>query len=178
MYYIAVLTTNEADTCPLVFARGSCKNVQQALHKLRNSLSRYYPSICWTVDVATGLSPRRLQTLQVLACEKSSENKLDGSSRLNKMVRPSPQLNWSSLLLIGRCHMTHVHIIGIDLGKNSFHLVGRDRNGHQLSRLKLLEFLSTQEPVSIVMESCGGAHWLARKCQDFGHTPKLLHLNM
>lgn len=74
--------------------------------------------------------------------------------------------------------MTHVHIIGIDLGKNSFHLVGRDRNGHQLSRLKLLEFLSTQEPVSIVMESCGGAHWLARKCQDFGHTPKLLHLNM
>jgi len=75
--------------------------------------------------------------------------------------------------------MTHAHIIGIDLGKNSFHLVGHDRNGHQLfrkklSRPKLLEFLSTLEPVIIAMESCGGAHWLARKCQDFGHTAKLI----
>ncbi|ELI1825053.1 IS110 family transposase [Vibrio parahaemolyticus] len=75
--------------------------------------------------------------------------------------------------------MTHAHIIGIDLGKNSFHLVGHDRHGHQLfrkklSRPKLLEFLSTQEPVIIAMESCGGAHWLARKCQDFGHTTKLI----
>lgn len=75
--------------------------------------------------------------------------------------------------------MTHAHIIGIDLGKNSFHLVGHGRNGHQLfrkklSRPKLLEFLSTLDPVIIAMESCGGAHWLARKCQDFGHTAKLI----
>lgn len=76
--------------------------------------------------------------------------------------------------------MTHAHIIGIDLGKNSFHLVRHDRNGHQLfirkklPRPKLLDFLSTQEPVIIPMESCGGAHWLARKSQDFGHTTKLI----
>ena len=75
--------------------------------------------------------------------------------------------------------MTHAHIIGIDLGKNSFHLVAHDRSGHQLfrkklSRTKLLEFLSIQEPVIVAMESCGGAHWLARKCDEYGHTAKLI----
>lgn len=24
------------------------------------------------------------------------------------------------------------------------------------------------------MESCGGCHWLARKCASYGHTPKLI----
>ncbi|EVT94919.1 transposase IS116/IS110/IS902 family protein [Vibrio parahaemolyticus VP2007-007] len=70
--------------------------------------------------------------------------------------------------------MTHAHIIGIDLGKNSFHLVGHQLFRKKLSRPKLLEFLSTQEPVIIAMESYGCAHWLARKCQDFGHTTKLI----
>ncbi|MGR5269136.1 IS110 family transposase [Vibrio astriarenae] len=70
-------------------------------------------------------------------------------------------------------------MIGIDLGKNSFHLVGHDQHGHQLfkkkfTRQKLLEFLSFHEPVIVAMESCGGAHWLARKCVELGHTPKLI----
>lgn len=43
--------------------------------------------------------------------------------------------------------MNNSHIIGIDLGKNSFHLVGHDHAGNQLfkkklTRQKLLEFLS------------------------------------
>lgn len=75
--------------------------------------------------------------------------------------------------------MKNTHIIGIDLGKNSFHLVGHDQSGHQvfkkkLTRQKLLEFLSFHEPVIIAMESCGGSHWLARKCGEFGHTTKLI----
>ncbi|WP_413282445.1 IS110 family transposase [Vibrio sp. MA40-2] len=75
--------------------------------------------------------------------------------------------------------MNNSHIIGIDLGKNSFHLVGHDQAGHQLfkkklTRPKLLEFLSCHEPVIIAMESCGGSHWLARKCAEFGHTAKLI----
>ncbi|MDG2763904.1 IS110 family transposase, partial [Vibrio parahaemolyticus] len=75
--------------------------------------------------------------------------------------------------------MKNTHIIGIDLGKNSFHLVGHDQSGRQvfkkkLTRQKLLEFLSFHEPVIIAMESCGGSHWLARKCAEFGHTTKLI----
>ncbi|MFA1575973.1 IS110 family RNA-guided transposase [Vibrio cyclitrophicus] len=75
--------------------------------------------------------------------------------------------------------MNNSHIIGIDLGKNSFHLVGHDHAGNQLfkkklTRQKLLEFLSCHEPVIIAMESCGGSHWLARKCTEFGHTAKLI----
>ena len=75
--------------------------------------------------------------------------------------------------------MNNSHIIGIDLGKHSFHLVGHDHAGNQLfkkklTRQKLLEFLSCHEPVIIAMESCGGSHWLARKCTEFGHTAKLI----
>ena len=55
--------------------------------------------------------------------------------------------------------MKNSHIIGIDLGKNSFHLVGHDHAGNQLfkkklTRQKLLEFLSCHEPIIIAMESC------------------------
>ncbi|WP_394253182.1 IS110 family transposase [Vibrio profundi] len=75
--------------------------------------------------------------------------------------------------------MNNPYIIGIDLGKNSFHLVSHDQSGHQLfkkkfTRPKLLEFLSLHEPVIIAMESCGGSHWLARKCTEYGHTAKLI----
>ncbi|WP_133406963.1 IS110 family transposase [Parashewanella tropica] len=75
--------------------------------------------------------------------------------------------------------MNTPHIIGIDLGKNSFHLVGHDQSGQRLfkkklTRQKLLEFLAFHEPVIIAMESCGGSHWLARKCSEFGHTAKLI----
>ena len=75
--------------------------------------------------------------------------------------------------------MNNSHIIGIDLGKNSFHLVGHDHAGNQLfkkklTRQKLLEFLYCHESVIIAMESCGGSHWLARKCTEFGHTAKLI----
>lgn len=75
--------------------------------------------------------------------------------------------------------MSNTHIIGIDLGKNTFHIAAHDQNGHELfrkkiSRNKLLEFLSNIEPTIIAMESCGGAHWLARKCESYGHTAKLI----
>lgn len=75
--------------------------------------------------------------------------------------------------------MTHAHIIGIDLGKNSFHIVAHDIHGHQLfkkkfTRTKLIDFISTQQPTIVAMESCGGSHWLARKYEEYGHTAKLI----
>lgn len=75
--------------------------------------------------------------------------------------------------------MSTIKVIGIDLGKSSFHLVAHDHSGREqfrkhLSRVKLIEFLS-QTPVTVIaMESCGGSHWLARKCQSFGHEVRLI----
>lgn len=59
--------------------------------------------------------------------------------------------------------MSNIHVIGIDLGKNTFHLIGHDYSGKEifrkkLTRQKMLLFLSAHEPVPISMEACGGSH--------------------
>ena len=75
--------------------------------------------------------------------------------------------------------MATITLIGLDIGKHSFHLVGHDASGkpllrHQFSRSKLIEFLAKQPATRIVMEACCGAHWLARKLTSFGHTIQLI----
>lgn len=75
--------------------------------------------------------------------------------------------------------MSTVKVIGIDLGKSTFHVVGHDHSGHQLykhtfSRANLIQFISVHPPVTIAMEACCGAHWLARRCQECGHQVKLI----
>lgn len=75
--------------------------------------------------------------------------------------------------------MTTIRVIGIDLGKNIFHLIGHDYSGREvfrkkLNRQKLLQLLSVHEPVIVAMEACGGAHWLARRCESYGHQVKLI----
>ncbi|ANS45402.1 IS110 family transposase [Serratia inhibens] len=75
--------------------------------------------------------------------------------------------------------MQNVTLIGIDLGKHSFHLHGQDRSGHAIFRKKftrtgLLAFLATCPPCSVVMEACAGAHCLARQLTSFGHQAKLI----
>lgn len=75
--------------------------------------------------------------------------------------------------------MSTIKVIGIDLGKSSFHLVGHDYAGQEqfrkkLNRVKLIQFLSQVESTTIAMESCGGSHWLARKCKSLGHQVKLI----
>ena len=59
--------------------------------------------------------------------------------------------------------MENVMLIGIDLGKHSFHVHGQDRQGKTLlrkkfSRPQLIAFLATFHPCTIVMEACAGAH--------------------
>lgn len=75
--------------------------------------------------------------------------------------------------------MSLIKVLGIDLGKSTFHVVGHDHIGREqlrrkLNRKQLLKFLVNHEPVTVAMESCGGSHWLARKLQSFGHTVKLI----
>jgi transposase len=73
--------------------------------------------------------------------------------------------------------MTSIKILGIDLGKSTFHLVGLDATEStvyrkKLTRPKLIEFITLLEPCPIAFEACGGSHWLARKCIQLGHRVK------
>jgi transposase len=75
--------------------------------------------------------------------------------------------------------MQDATLIGIDLGKHSFHLHGQDRHGKGLlrkkfSRKQLIDFLANYPRCTIVMESCAGAHWMARRLASFGHEAKLI----
>src|SRR5262245_2835636 len=74
---------------------------------------------------------------------------------------------------------TSVAVIGIDIGKNSFHLVGQDRRGaivlrQKWSRGQLEGRLANVPPCLIGMEACVGAHHLSRKLQMLGHDARLM----
>jgi transposase len=75
--------------------------------------------------------------------------------------------------------MQDVTVIGIDLGKRSFHLHGQDKSGKavfrkKVSRPQLIEFFSNFHACTVVMEACAGAHFMARKLATFGHQIKLI----
>ena len=75
--------------------------------------------------------------------------------------------------------MDDVTLVGIDLGKHSFHLHGQDAKGKavfrkKLSRKQLIEFFATFHTCTVIMEACAGSHHMARKLTAFGHTVKLI----
>lgn len=75
--------------------------------------------------------------------------------------------------------MQDVTLVGIDLGKHSFHLHGQDRHGKavfrkKVSRKQLIEFFATFHACTVVMEACAGAYHMARKLASFGHQVKLI----
>lgn len=70
-------------------------------------------------------------------------------------------------------------IYGLDIGKSTFHLIGRDQQGQEVirkkfSRTKLLEFFTNHSSTIIALEACAGAHWLGRQLKSRGHQVKLL----
>lgn len=75
--------------------------------------------------------------------------------------------------------MNPVTLIGIDLGKDSFHLHGQDAAGRMVFRKKLtreqmLRLLGNIPACTVVMEACAGAHWVARRVQALDHQAKLI----
>jgi transposase len=75
--------------------------------------------------------------------------------------------------------MNDVTLIGIDLGKHSFHVHGQDRHGKALLRMKfnrkqLIEFFAKSQTCSVVMEACAGAHDMARRLAGYDHEVKLI----
>src|SRR5436190_20296412 len=74
---------------------------------------------------------------------------------------------------------SEIAVIGIDIGKNSFHLVGQDRRGalvlrQKWSRGQVEARLANLPPCLIGMEACVGAHHLSRKLQGLGHDARLM----
>ncbi|BDZ90092.1 hypothetical protein VEE68_45390 [Escherichia coli] len=72
--------------------------------------------------------------------------------------------------------MENIALIGIDLGKTSFHIHCQDRRGKavyrkKFTRPKLIEFLATCPATTIAMEACGGSHFFARKLGEVGDSP-------
>lgn len=69
--------------------------------------------------------------------------------------------------------------IGIDLGKNTFHVVGLDTPGaitlrKKWSRNQLSQSLGNAPRCLIGMAACAGAHHLGRKLEKLGHQVRLL----
>ena len=69
---------------------------------------------------------------------------------------------------------TAIAVIGIDIGKNSFHVVGHDERGaivlrQKWSRGQVEARFANMPPCLIGMEACVGAHHLSRKLKAFGH---------
>jgi transposase len=72
-----------------------------------------------------------------------------------------------------------IKTLGIDIGKNKFHLHGVNHHGKvvlrkQMTRAKLYEFMSNLSPCKVGMEACGGAHHLARVLKTMGHDVRLM----
>jgi transposase len=72
-----------------------------------------------------------------------------------------------------------IAFVGIDIGKNSFHVVGLDKSGvivlrQKWSRGQVELRFANMPPCLIGMEACVGAHHLSRKLQKLGHEARLM----
>src|SRR5215813_6273522 len=72
-----------------------------------------------------------------------------------------------------------VATMGIDIGKNSFHVVGLDQRGaivlrQKWSRNQIEARLAAMPPCLVGMEACVGAHHLSRQLQAHGHDARLM----
>ena len=72
-----------------------------------------------------------------------------------------------------------INTIGIDIGKNTFHLIGLDKKGaivlrQELSRSQVYARLANIAPCLIGMEACVGAHHLSRQLKALGHDARLM----
>ena len=72
-----------------------------------------------------------------------------------------------------------ISVLGIDIAKLVFHIVGMDGTGHvvlrkRVARSELLHFIATLPSALIGMEACGSAHYWARHFREHGHDVRLM----
>lgn len=69
--------------------------------------------------------------------------------------------------------------IGVDIGKDVFHLVGFDSNGkvvlrRKIKRLALVSTFETLPPCIVGMEACLSAHFVSRTLRKLGFEPRII----
>ena len=69
--------------------------------------------------------------------------------------------------------------IGIDIGKEVFHVVGFGTDGkivfrRKIKRLALVETFRGLPPSIVGMEACLSAHFVSRELRQLGHQPRII----
>jgi len=94
-----------------------------------------------------------------------------------------PAISWPGAPRQGARHacdiQTAIAVVGIVMGKTSFHIVGLDDRGaivlrQKWSRGQVEARLANMPPCLIGMEACVGAHHLSRKLNVLGHDARLM----
>jgi len=72
-----------------------------------------------------------------------------------------------------------ISVLGIDIAKRLFHIVGMNERGQivlrkRLARNALMPFIAALPPMLIGLEACGGAHYWARRFRAHHHEVKLM----
>ena len=72
-----------------------------------------------------------------------------------------------------------ISVLGIDIAKLVFHVVGMNESGHvvlrkRIARSALLHFIATLPPALIGMEACGSAHYWAQRFREHGYDVRLI----
>jgi transposase len=72
-----------------------------------------------------------------------------------------------------------ISVVGIDIAKRVFHVIGMDTRGKiilrkRLSRGEIVSFMTLLPRATVGMEACGGAHYWARQWRQQGHQVKLM----
>ena len=93
----------------------------------------------------------------------------DSLQRLPRSTRRSSPWN----------HHTPLASIGIDIGKEVFHIVGFGTDGkivlrRKIKRLALAETFKRLPPCIVGMEACLSAHFVSRALRQLGHEPRII----
>ena len=72
-----------------------------------------------------------------------------------------------------------IAVIGVDIGKDVFHLVGFDSQSkiafrRKIKRLALIDTFTALPPCIVGMEACLSAHFVARTLRKLGHEPRII----
>src|SRR5215472_9251256 len=83
-------------------------------------------------------------------------------------MKPKTETNTTSLV-----------VVGVDIGKEVFHLVGLSVDGkiafrRKIRRLGLKEAFEQLSPCIVGMEACLSAHFVSRVLRELGHEPRII----
>ena len=70
-------------------------------------------------------------------------------------------------------------VVGLDIGKDTFHLVGFTSDGklafrRKIKRLALTETFKSLPPCVVGMEACLSAHFVSRTLRALDHEPRII----